>query len=55
MVQIRPLDDRKKNAERAGKAGFWEGSLPEEDVSSTMEDRLTSLRMSTWNSMDGFD
>ena len=44
VVQIRPLDERKKTVERAGKAGFWEGSLPKEDVSSTMEDRLASLK-----------
>ena len=37
VVQVRLLDERKKTVERAGNARSWEGSLPEEDISSAME------------------
>ena len=47
VMQACFLDERKKTVERGGKAGFGEGSLPKKDVSSTMEDRLASLKLST--------
>ena len=47
-MQIPPLDESKKSVERAGKAGFWEGSLPEETFPRLWNGTLWMASIQEW-------